>query len=343
MSVKIELNKKICQPTFLDPADGHTRKELLFEVRTDPLTGHRSRILRFRRRKLPEVKIPTEMLEASRASCPFCPEQIFSSTPHFVPDIAPEGRMNRGSAWLFPNSFPYALHNWVVVLSVDHFLHLDQFSVELLRDGFLIAQEGIVRLKEADPSMGYASINWNYLPQSGGGLFHPHLQVVVEEQATFFHEKVMDGLRRYRKENGSDYWQDYLSEELERGERYIGNRGNVHFITAFSPRGILGEVVILFQDRMGVEELGEGDWTQFLEGLTGIFQYLLKKYTFSFNLSLFFEPTKDARSWVYGRLCPRMILPPWNTSDINYFEKLHGEVICVVSPEELCTELKPYF
>jgi hypothetical protein len=38
-----------------------------------------------------------------------------------------------------------------------------------------------------------------------------------------------------------------------------------------------------------------------------------------------------------------MSLPPWNTSDINYFEKLHGEVICVISPEEWSQEIKPYF
>jgi galactose-1-phosphate uridylyltransferase len=341
--VKIELKKKVYQPAYLDPVDGYSKKQLLFEVRADALTGHRSRILRFRRRKLPEVRISTEMLEASKAGCPFCQEQIFSSTPHFIPGIAPEGRMNRGGAWLFPNSFPYALHNWVVVLSGDHFLHLDRFSVELLRDGFLVARDGIVRLRESDSLMGYASINWNYLPQAGGGLFHPHLQVVVEDQATDSHGRVMDGVKKYREENGSSFWQDYLSEEMRRGERYIGNRGDVHFIAAFAPRGILGEVLILFRDRVGIEEIGEQDWTDFIEGLNGILRYLLEKCIYSFNLSLFFEPTRDSGSWVYGRLCPRMTLPPWNTSDINYLEKLHGEVICVVSPEEFCTELKPYF
>jgi len=339
----MEFHRKQRQVSFLDSADGFTKKELLFEVRTDPLTAHRSRILSYRRRILPEIKIASEILEASKAGCPFCSGQILSSTPKFIPSFAPEGKMSRGRAVLFPNSFPYALHNWVAVFSGDHFLSLDRFPVEILRDGFLIARDGIVRLTKMDPRMKYASINWNYLPQAGGGLFHPHLQVVVEEGPTVSHGEVLEGLKRYQIENTSTYWQDYLSEEMKRGERYIGHYGDVHFVSAFSPRGILGEVDILFRDHMNIEELEEENWLHFFEGLSKIFHYLQEKHILSFNLSLFFGGKDDCSSWVYGRLCPRMTLPPWNTSDINYFEKLHGEVICVVLPEELCKELRPLF
>ena len=73
-----------------------------------------------------------------------------------------------------------------------------------------------------------------------------------------------------------------------------------------------------------------------------IFQHL-KSQIPGFNLSLFSGNLKGTPSWVYGRLCPRMIIPPWNISDINYFEKLHDEVMCVVSPEEFCKVLKPFF
>jgi UDPglucose--hexose-1-phosphate uridylyltransferase len=339
----IRFLKKQNQSSFLDPAEGYARKDLSFEVRADPLTGRQSRILTFRRRKLPAVEIPLQMVEASRAGCPFCPDRVLSSTPRFIAGPVPEGRMRRGRALLFPNSFPYALHNWVVVFSEDHFLSLDQFSVEILRDAFLVARDGILMTGKADPLMKYGSINWNYLPQSGGGLFHPHLQSVVEEVPTVSHGEVLKGLERYQEENGSGFWQDFLSEEIRRGERYIGRCGDVHFISAFAPRGILGEVFILFRERTDIEELEEEVWNHFFTGLTDLFTYLLEKRIFSFNLSLFFGGTREAPSWIYGRLCPRMSLPPWNTSDINYFEKLHGEVICVVSPEELCAELKPFF
>ena len=54
---------------------------------------------------------------------------------------------------LFPNSFPYARYNWVVVLSEEHFLPIDNFSVEILRDGFLVAQEGIERVRKKEPKV----------------------------------------------------------------------------------------------------------------------------------------------------------------------------------------------
>ena len=340
--MKIDLYKKEDEVWLLDPKDGYARKKMQFEVRKDPLTGHVSRILPYRRRQL-ETAIPEEMVEASRKNCPFCPDQVVTSTPKLIPEIAPEGRISRGRAVLFPNSFPYARHNYVIVLSEEHFLHLGQFTIDILKDGFLVAQDGIVRVLKREPENEYPSINWNYLPAAGGGLYHPHIQDVVQDLPTTSHGRSLEGMERHRKKWGSFFLEDLLSEERSRGERYIGNYGDVHFLAAFSPLGVLGEITILFSDRFGIEEITEKDWTDFSKGLIGIFGYLEKARIFSFNLSLFSGNGDGIKSWVYGRLCPRMIIPPWNTSDINYLEKLHGEVICVITPERLSEELKPIF
>jgi galactose-1-phosphate uridylyltransferase len=338
---EIQFFKKEDQSWFLDPKEGFSKKYISFEIRRDDLTGHVSRILPYRR-KYPEVVIPPERLEASKKVCPFCPDQIASSTPKLLPEIDSGGKIRRGSAWLFPNAFPYARYNWVIVLCDDHFLYPDQFSVQILRDGFLVAQEGIRRIKQSQPEFQYSYINWNYLPSSGAGLFHPHIQVVIEDAPTTSHKKVLEGISRYQKEGKPSYWQDYLLEEIKRGEREIGHQGDVHFLTAFSPRGIFGEILILFSNRSTIEEVNTEDWTHFSQGLINIFQYL-KSQIPSFNLSLFSGNLKGTPSWVFARLCPRMIIPPWQISDINYFEKLHDEVMCVVSPEEFCENLKPFF
>ena len=339
---KIDFQKKFVQAWLLDPKENFNRKSLTFEIRKDPLTGHPSRILPFRRR-LPETRIPTELIEGSRKGCPFCPDQIDGFTPRFIPEIAPEGRIQKGRAVLFPNSFPYARHNWVVALTEDHFLQLDQFTNEILRDGFLVAREGIERVERMDPGVIYSSINCNYLPQAGGGLFHPHFQVVAEEEPSAKHAAVLEGLKQYQRDWGSFFWEDCLSEERKIGERYIGGYGNVHFWAAFSPLGILGEIIIVFTNRPTVHDVATKDWVDFSEGLLRIFRYLIDSRVVSFNLSLYSGTREDARSWVYARLCPRTAMPPWSTSDINYFEKLHDEVICVMSPEDLCKEVKPYF
>lgn len=337
----IEFFKREVQSSFLDPKEGFSKKSVSLELRRDDLTGHRSRILPYRR-KYPEVVVSPEMIEASKKVCPFCAGQISSSTPKLLPEIASEGRIHRGGAWLFPNAFPYARYNWVIVFCEEHFLYPDQFSVEMLRDGFLAAQEGIQRIEKSDPEFRYGSINWNYLPPSGAGLFHPHLQILVEDVPTASHQEVLEGVIRYQKEGVPSFWENFLSEEIRREERYIGHQGDVYFLTAFSPRGIFGEVLILFSNRCAIDEVRPGDWTDFSQGLTKVFQYL-KGHIVSFNLSLFSGNTGEARSWVYARLCPRMIVPPWQTNDINYFEKLHGEVMCVISPEELCKNIKPFF
>lgn len=339
---KIDFQKKVVHASFLDPKESFSRKDLTFEIRKDPLTGHHSRILPFRRR-LPDTKIPTESIEASRKGCPFCLDGIDAFTPRFIPEIAPEGRIQKGRAVLFPNSFPYARHNWVVALTEDHFLQLDRFTNEILRDAFLVAREGIARVEKMEPGPMYSSINCNYLPQAGGGLFHPHFQVVAEEEPSAKHAAAIDGLRRYHKDTGSFFWEDCLSEEKRIGERYIGSHGNVHFWAPFSPLGILGEILIVFVERPTIHDVTLKDWTGFSEGLIRIFKYLIDNKIVSFNLSLFSGNREDVRSWVYARLCPRTAMPPWSTSDINYFEKLHDEVICVISPEDLCKELKPFF
>jgi galactose-1-phosphate uridylyltransferase len=147
---EIQFFKKEDQSWYLDPKEGFSNKYMSFEIRRDDLTGHVSRILPYRR-KYPEVVISPEMLEASKKICPFCGDQIASSTPKFPPQIAPEGRIRRGGAWLFPNAFPYARYNCVIVLSEEHFLSPDQFSVEILRDGFLVAQEGIRKIGQSQP------------------------------------------------------------------------------------------------------------------------------------------------------------------------------------------------
>ncbi len=339
---KIEFEKREEQAEFLDQREGYLRKTVCFEVRKDPLTGHRSRVLPFRRRVL-ETRISEETLEASRKGCPFCPDQIDGFTPKFVPELAPEGRMRRGKAVSFPNSFPYARYNWVVVLSSDHFYRLDQFSKEILRDGFFLAQEGIFSVERAEPEFTFSSINWNYLPESGGGLYHPHLQVVVDRIPTSFEEEVLKRLREYQRKWDSLFWEDFLSEERTRGDRYLGHYGDIHFLEAFSPRGVLGEILILFADRSTLDEVTEEDWTDFSEGLTKIFSYMKERQNHSFNLAVFSGTVPEVGSWVYGKICPRMLIPPWNTSDINYFEKLHSEVICVISPEEMAQGLKPFF
>ena len=244
---EIQFFRKEVQSSFLDPKEGFTRKSISLELRRDDLTGHRSRILPYRR-KYPEVVIPPEMLEASKKVCPFCAEQISSSTPKLLPEIASEGRIRRGRAWLFPNAFPYARYNWVIVFGEEHFLYPDQFSVEMLRDGFLAAQEGIQRIGKSQPEFQYSSINWNYLPSSGAGLFHPHIQILVEDVPTASHKEVLEGIIRYRDEGSSFFLGEFsFGRDKEGGKIYRPSRGCLFLNGFFTPWHIRRDPHSLFQ------------------------------------------------------------------------------------------------
>jgi hypothetical protein len=37
-----------------------------------------------------------------------------------------------------------------------------------------------------------------------------------------------------------------------------------------------------------------------------------------------------------------MSFPPLETSEINYFERLHGEMLTTMPPEEVCGELRDF-
>ncbi len=63
----------------------------------------------------------------------------------------------------------------------------------------------------------------------------------------------------------------------------------------------------------------------------------------SFNMSLFAPMISNRYLWVQGKITPRFEINPIGTSDLNYFEKLHNEIICPVVPEDLCRELQLYF
>ena len=71
--------------------------------------------------------------------------------------------------------------------------------------------------------------------------------------------------------------------------------------------------------------------------------YLYLNNFMSFNLTLYAPMTNDRNLWVQGKLVPRFEINPLGTSDLNYFEKLHNEIICPVVQEQLCEEIQPYF
>lgn len=322
-----------------DFADGFREKTVPIEVRKDRFTGRVSRILPFRM-KLPGPSHPLSLIEEAKKTCPFCPERLESTTPMFPEEIIEGGRLRHGASVVIPNAFPYCRFCGVTIFAPDHYIPMDQITGRVLSDAVSASLSWFDRLYEYDPSVAYYSINWNYLPTAGGSLFHPHFQVVADHAPSNFHARLIDAGAAYRRNRGGCYWKDLIQFEREQKQRDLFQVGEVAFFASFSPGGIFGEVLALFEDKISIGDVSGLDWQDFITGLTRILRCFFRLNLDCLNMTLLLSRRGDADTWVQARIMPRVQIPPWGTSDVNYFEKGHDEKIVVFSPESLAEEIR---
>ena len=331
--------KEIHETRFLDPADEFREKVVGIEVRTDLFTGAKSRVLTHRLRMPDHLPDPFSSSQ-SEMRCPFCPENIDTSTPKFPPSIIPAGRIRRGVATVVPNAFPYSRYNAVVILSERHYLPLDHFTPEILSDAFQASLAYIKAIRQFDHRVSYASINWNYMPPAGGGIIHPHFQIVVDEEPTKFHRKLLSASSDYHKKSDRSYWADLVAFEEKKGHRHIFRFGKTIFLASYCPRGMFGEVLSLFERTGSLDELKDVDWRAFCEGLSRILSCCHRMHCGSLNMTFLTNINRKGHLWAQARIMPRISIPPLGISDVNYFEKGHSEVITVISPEEFAEQIR---
>jgi galactose-1-phosphate uridylyltransferase len=340
----IGFKKKITTARYLNPFDKFVKKEIVIEERYDETTGVASRILPFRMRHNQKTDINSYLEKSPESLCPFCRELFEKNTPRFTPDIKPEGKFKRGEACLFPNAFPYDQSGTVAIFSSQHVVPLNQLTPEIMRNGFAVCRDYFYRIAELKQDFDYCSINWNYMPPSGGGLIHPHLQTIVGVKPTSFLQQLVTSARNYAvTSSDGNLWRDLVDSEKEAGERFIADTGTICWLAAFSPKGMAGEIDFIVKEKTSLFDLTEADFEELLSGLSKVFNYLSVNNFISFNLAFYAAMINENNLWVQGKIVPRFEINPLGTSDLNYFEKLHNEIICLVVPEQLCLELQPYF
>lgn len=331
--------KKLYAATLLDHNDQFRARTVPIEIRTDLFTGRVSRILQFRW-KLPQSSHDPELIARSRSECPFCPERLETSTPKFPEEIIEGGRLRFGRSILLPNAYPYCPYCGVAVFAETHYIPMDQLKAEILYDALMASQRFIELVHEHDPEIAYASINWNYMPTAGGSLVHPHFQVVANQEPTHFHTRLLRSSADYRETYGRNYWTDLLEYERKHLERYLFRTGDIEFLSCYSPGGIFGEVLALFTQKLSLAQISEEVWQSFLNGLTRILRCFWRLHLDNLNMTLLLSLKGDDDFWLQARIMPRICIPPWATSDVNYFEKGHDEKIVIFSPEDLAREIR---
>jgi galactose-1-phosphate uridylyltransferase len=125
---------------------------------------------------------------------------------------------------------------------------MDTLKPSLMRDAFQVCQVYFQRMAQIDRDLQYASINWNYMPPSGGGLLHPHLQTIISDKPTRFVQTLYTSARRYEARTGCRLWEELVATEKAAEERYIGATGSVQWLTSFAPRGMAGELAFFLPE-----------------------------------------------------------------------------------------------
>ena len=141
------------------------------EYRFDPLTHDQCRINPERARRVRQVGDKVELADIvarTREACPFCPERVEEKTPRLPREKWGEERIKLGESLIFPNLSPFGENHAVGIISQAHFLDLDEFSVEMLRDNLLASKRYILSAHESDKEAAWPIYIWNYMPPSAG-------------------------------------------------------------------------------------------------------------------------------------------------------------------------------
>jgi UDPglucose--hexose-1-phosphate uridylyltransferase len=344
VSTKIVFQIYESESTFLDPRNKYEPTTIKFQVRIDPLTGRTGHFSHLGAMKAQKLDLESYAQPVLKGFCPFCLENRDKATPKFTPKVYPEGRPSRGEATLIPNLFPYDVHSAIMIMSDEHVVPLSGFHEKRLSDAFSLGIEFLKRTRTVDPMLPYHLMTWNYMPPSGGGLVHPHQQYFATKHPG---NQFMDELRAsesYLATADANFWQSLIEEETSLGDRFIGRIGTSHWLSSFVSFSFHGDILCVFPDVFSIDDVSGDHIDHLVSGLRNVFRYYESIGIYSFNAALFFGPKNQQSFPCHFRIAPRTFLNTRDFApDMNFFQTILAEPICVKLPEELCQEVKGFF
>lgn len=350
MSEKIRFEKHFQKSTFHNPMMGNKLDTQEIEIRSDPLTGHRSI---FNPRLEDKVAVffgPSDLALIERLAreseprCFLCGDRWKMMTPTYPEDLIPGGRVQKGEAVLFPNLFPVYQVHAVIRVGGRHYLPLNEFSVPMVLEAFLASGEFARTLFKADPTFRFVTLNGNYLGPAGASIPHPHFQVVGGDIPFNSLESLLARSSEYLNRWSSCYWTDLVDKEKELGSRTIGRTGSTDWITTFSPQGT-NEVLGILTGKRDFLEMDEQDLRGLAEGFSAVLRGYHSLGISTFNFSLFSGPlgAKDGAFRCQMRIISRQNVYENYRTDDYFLQKLLRNELILNTPESLASRLREAF
>ena len=340
--MKFEAIKK--ETIMLNPQKQMAERRIPSEIRVDPLTGRTARICHFM--KLRWEKPDFDAIVAGTESwCPFCGNKVFELTPCFPEDLIAEGRLRKDDMLLFPNIAPYDSIGAVATFGAQHYIPMTAFAPAHIAATFGFVLDFFRRVAASGhPESVYHIVNWNYMPPAGSSLIHPHLQVFSTSSAPNLLRHEIDASQDYFERQGSTYWDDLVAAEKESGHRYLGQIGRTHWLTAFAPMGVAGDVLAVVEDARCTLDLAHPDLLDIASGLAKLMAAYDKMGVYSFNMNFFTAVWGDDHFRFHILFSPRTFFnQQLGTPDIGALRNLFNETLCMAYPEEINALLKKDF
>ena len=316
------------------------------EYRFDPLIGAQVRINPTRARRAKHVGFREgdleQLVEASRQKCPFCPGKVEVETPPFPEEICETGRISIGESLLFPNLNPFGEQHAVGTISRNHFLKLNEFTPDMIRDNLLATKCYIASVHARNREARYPVYMWNYLPPSAGSIVHPHVQILLESEPTPQLATLMAKSSDYYRSSGQNYWATLIEQERKQGERFIAGDDLISVLASFAPCGF-NELCFIFHGISSLAQLDEICIETFSDRLTMVLIAYEGMGIGSFNLCTSSGPIDEDFSnfyWMSARLISRPYPKGIYTNDSGPMERMQGVWVIDTLPEELARKMK---
>jgi UDPglucose--hexose-1-phosphate uridylyltransferase len=293
----IKFSKTVKHTKILNPLNNFEEETLTFEYRTDPLTDRNTTVINDMLNYIykfltSDAELLKGLVEKTRVTCPFCPESVRIKTPMFPKDFLPEGRIIEGEAVVVPNLLGHAERSVLAVLGKKHYRHLNDFTPELLLDGFKGAMRYLNRLSEVDASARFPVFAFNCISPAGSSIFHPHMQILARDRPFYLVNLLLQKSEVYREKNGSSYWQDLIAAEKD-GERYLSELKGVEWLVPFAPLRGLNEVQAIVNGKSSIKELNKAEWRGLAAGISKVLGFYHSQGYVSFNIILMSGPLDE--------------------------------------------------
>ena len=338
----IEFEERDLHASVPDLGAGGAWTRVRLRWRRDPLTGASARILTGVKLQ-PATRPDLTELTAKPAFCPFDSEHLETATVPFPAELTAEGRIRLGQAVAVPNIMAYATHSAVGIYDPGrHFLDLDDLTPSLVGDALAVMVRHAQMVRRLDSTAVWSSINANYLPPSGSSLVHPHLQSGHDAYGLTGQRLLAERSRAWHERHGS-YWAALVDQEAG-GPRWAGHTGRVAWLTPFAPTGF-HEVWGVVSGAADVIELTEEDSQALGQGLSHVLAAYRAWNLSSFNFAVIGGGPQAGEhgQQVVLKVVSRSNPEPWYRSDATYFERLYGEALIDLSPEEVADGVRARF